>query len=56
MSFIRILAIVLGALVFLGSGFYLIKERKDAESVKIYAVATAIGVVVAVLGVAGVIA
>ena len=48
---IGIIGIVIGLLV-LGAGiYYLIKEKDDKESKKIYGITSGVGVVVAVIGV-----
>ena len=46
---IKIIGLIIGALVF-GTGiYYLVKEKNDKESRKIYAVASIIGAVIAVV-------
>ncbi len=40
---IKIIGMIIGALVLIGGIYYLVKERKDKESLKIYGVITAIG-------------
>lgn len=40
---IKIIGMIIGALVLIGGIYYLVKERKDKESLKIYGVITAMG-------------
>ena len=56
MSLTSIFAIVLGIIVCAGALVLLIKERADAESVKIYGIAAGVAAIVAVLGATGIIA
>lgn len=46
---IEITGLVIGLLILGGGLYYLIKEKDDAESRKIYSIASVIGVVIAVV-------
>lgn len=45
---ISIIGIVIGALVFAAGIYYLIKEKDDKESRKIYCIISAIGAIIAI--------
>ncbi len=56
MSITQVAAIVLGAVTAVGALVFLVRERADRDSVKIYGIAAVVGAAVALLGAFGVIA
>lgn len=46
---ISIVALVIGVLVFGAGLYYLVKEKHDAESKKIYSVVSGVGIVIALV-------
>ena len=47
---IKIIAAVIGALILCAGLYYLIKEKKDPESKKIYGIISAVGGIIFVVG------
>ena len=46
---INVIGLIIGILVLIGGLFYLIKEKEDMESRKIYLIAALIGAVIAII-------
>ena len=43
----NVIALIIGLLIFSGGLYYLVKEKNDRESKKIYGIATAVGALIA---------
>ena len=48
---VRIGTIVVGALIFIAGLYYLIKEKNDPESKKIYSIVSVVGAIILIIGI-----